>query len=156
MKLLGIIYLMGLMGQTLSLITYKDISLNEKGILISRSEKNVVLIKDSIIVTLVYDISTLKTMFNSYIENLDEISANIGDNDCISELLLGARKKRFLIKDFIDNLNSSHRVKRQAFSTLMGVTGLITLGLSSMEALFVNKKIEEMRDRFTVGNGCEF
>ena len=72
---------------------------------------------------------------------------NIGENECIIELLMGARKKRFLVKDFLDNLNTSHREKRQAFSTIMGVTGLITLGLSSMEALFVNNKVEEMRDR---------
>ena len=135
------------MGTALSLIAYKDEYLNEKGILISRSDKNIVLIKDSVIVTLVSDVSSLRTMFNSYIEKLDEISANIGENECIIELLLGARKKRFLVKDFLDNLNSSHREKRQAFSTIMGVTGLITLGLSSMEALFVNNKVEEMRDR---------
>ena len=149
MKVLEIICLMGLIGSTLSLITYKDTVLNENGIVIARSENNVVLIKESIIVTLVYDVSTLKSMFNTYIENLDTISANIGDNDCITELLVGARKKRFLIKDFIDNLNSSHRVKRQAFSTVMGVTGLISLGLSSIEVFFVNKKIEEMRDRLS-------
>ena len=68
------------MGSALSLIAYKDEYLNEKGILMSRSDNNIVLIKDSIIITLVYDVSSLKTMFNSYIENLDEISANIGEN----------------------------------------------------------------------------
>ena len=135
------------MGTALSLIAFKDEYLNEKGILISRSDNNIVLIKDSVIVTLVYDVSSLRTMFNSYIEKLDGISANIGENECITELLLGARKKRFLVKDFLDNLNSSHREKRQAFSTIMGVTGLITLGLSSMEALFVNQKVGEMKDR---------
>ena len=142
-----ILCLMALIASTQSMITNKDTFLDKNGIVTERSARNVILIKESIIVTLVYDVSPLKSMFNVYIEELDSISSNIGNNDCLMELLSGARKKRFLIRDFIENLNNHDRVKRQAFSTLMGVTGLISLGLSSVEAFFVNERVEDMKKR---------
>ena len=149
MKIMQIIFLMALIAFTLSTITYKDTFLDKNGIVIERSDTNVILIKESIIVTLVYDVSTLKSIYNTFIEKLDSIHSNIGDNDCLTELLLGSRKKRFLIKEFIETLNSSHRKKRQAFSTLMGITGLISLGLSSVEAIFVNERVNEMKNRLS-------
>ena len=115
MKIMQILFLMALIAFTLSTITYKDTFLDKNGIVIERSDANVILIKESIIVTLVYDVSTLKSIYNTFIEKLDSIHSNIGDNDCLTELLLGSRKKRFLIKEFIETLNSSHRKKDKLF-----------------------------------------
>ena len=146
MKIMKILLLLVLIAYGISTMTYKDNDLDRNGVVIQRSDSNIILIKESIIVTLIYDISNLKSVYNKFIEKVDSIQSSTGDIDCLTELLAQSREKRFLIKEFIKTLNISQRKKRQAVSTIIGITGLISLGLSTVEAIFVNEKVEKMRN----------
>ena len=146
MKIMQILLLVVLIAFGISTMTYKDNDIDKNGVVIQRSDLNIILIKESIIVTLIYDISNLKSIYNNFIEKVDSIQSSTGDIDCLTELLAQSREKRFLIKEFIETLNISQRKKRQAFSTVIGITGLISLGLSTVEAIFVNEKVEKMKN----------
>ena len=69
---------LGSIGTTTCLMDQKQESLNEIGVLITKSEPNVVLLKDSILVTMVYKLTDVRGIFNNFIEQLDSISMGMG------------------------------------------------------------------------------
>merc|ERR1712082_152411 len=86
-----------------------------------KSENNVVLLKDSVLIPLVYSLKDLRSMYNNFIEHLDSLSNSMGKNECLEVILAGSRQKRYFIREFIESINGTMRVRRQA---VMGMFGL--------------------------------
>ena len=143
------LYLVGI-GTVMSIMDQNQESLNEIGVLVSKFEPNVVLIKDSILVTMIYKLSDLRFIFNNFIENLDTMTVSMEKNDCLEEILASSRQKRFFIKKFLDSINGTSRDKRQAVMGLVGLTSLLSFGLTSLEVMKVNEKVEDMKERMSV------
>ena len=94
--------------------------LSKGGIIIHNTDIEAIVVKDSILVTMVYNLNDLEYMWNVYIESGESLIAIIGKNSCINKVLSDSRESRFKIKQFIDKTRGKD--KRQ----VMGIIGSIT------------------------------
>ena len=139
-----------LVGTALCMMKNNQNTLSEMGILMSKSDSNVILLKDSVLVTLIYDLGDVRSMWNEYISELESMSVVLNKNDCIENILVACRQSRFYIKEFLDSLNTTSKYKRQAILGVVGgLTSLVSFGLTSYELVKVNEKISEIRESMT-------
>ena len=91
------------------------------------------LVKDSIIVTMLYNTTFIKKVFNTFIEEMEAIQTKLPGDDCLTEILTNAKNKRFYLKQFLDELSGNNRNERQLLLGAIGVTGLLSFGLTALE-----------------------
>ena len=85
------------------------------GIIQVNSDTNVIVVRDSILVTMIYDMNDVELMWNNYIESCESLISSIGHNKCVEKVLTDSRESRFKIKEFLRLHKNSVKNKRQAF-----------------------------------------
>ena len=137
----------------LGLALAQDNYLSKGGILKVNTEKQVIIQKDSVLVTMFYDMNEIELMWNKYIENGESLIASIGHNKCVEKVISDSRESRFKIKEFL-NSHSSKIKKRQALlGVLGGLTSMVTLGLTTYEISKISEKINEMKQNLDHNEG---
>ena len=116
------------------LVQAQDKSLVTKGGIIQVNyNTNVIVMRDSILVTMIYDMIEVEYMWNDYIESCESLISSIGHNMCVEKVLTDSRESRFKIKEFL-KLHKTNVNKRQAFFGIIGgLTSMVTLGLTTYE-----------------------
>merc|ERR1712239_96951 len=76
--------------------------LTNAGILQVNSNTNVIVVRDSVLVTMIYDMNDVELMWNNYIESVESLISNLGQN-------------KFKIKEFLRLHGTKAKSKRQAF-----------------------------------------
>ena len=83
--------------------------LSKGGVIKINSEKNVVILRDNLLITLIYDTNTIKYMWNQYIENCESLISNLGESKCLKKVLNDSKESRYNIKEFINLHKTSKR-----------------------------------------------
>ena len=61
--------------------------LSKWGIIIHNTDTDVIVVKDSLLVTVVYNLNDLEYMWNDYIESGESLIASIGkNNNCVNKI----------------------------------------------------------------------
>ena len=116
------------------------------GIIKYDRSSNIIINRDSLVVTIVYDLAQVKGMWNSYISESEALIQSIGTNKCLSKVLSDSITSRVLIRNFLAAHRSENRVTRQAMlGILSGLSSLVGLGLTTYEIGRVNNKIAQMK-----------
>ena len=80
-------------------IQYEDIFMTKFGILVHKSNIEVIVSRDSLIIKIIYDTEEITLFWNNFLERGDHLLQYIGtDNECVNKLLLNARGNRMEIK----------------------------------------------------------
>merc|ERR1712239_31450 len=128
--------------------------LTNAGILIVNSKTNVIVVKDSVLVTMIYDLNDVELMWNNYIESCESLISNIGHNKCVEKVLSDSRESRFKIKEFLRLYKTNVKSKRQVFLGIIGgITSMVTLGLTTYELHKINEKIAEIKHNLDHNEG---
>merc|ERR1712236_203009 len=118
--------------------------LTKGGITIHNSNTNVIVVRDIVLVTMIYDMNDVELMWNDYIGSCESLISNIGHNKCVEKVLSDSKKSRFKIKEFLRLHKTNVKSKRQAFLGIIGgITSMVTLGLTTYELNKINDKIAE-------------
>ena len=125
--------------------------LTKGGIIQVNSNTNVIVVRDSVLVTMIYDMNDVELMWNNYIESCESLISNIGHNKCVEKVLSDSRESRFKIKDFLNK--SKVRNKRQVLGIIGGITSKVTLGLTQYEIDKINDKMPEMKQKIDHNEG---
>ena len=89
--------------------------LTKGGIIQVNSNTNVIVVRDSVLVTMIYDMNDVELMWNNYIGSCESLISNIGHNKCVEKVLSDSRESRFKIKEFLRLHKTNVKSKRQAF-----------------------------------------
>merc|ERR1712239_36383 len=128
--------------------------LTKGGIIRVNSTTNVIVVKDSVLVTMIYDMNDVELMWNNYIESCESLISNIGHNKCVEKVLSDSRESRFKIKEFLRLHKTNVKSKRQAFLGIIGgITSMVTLGLTTYELNKINEKIAEIKHNLDHNEG---
>ena len=100
--------------------------LTKGGIVQVNSDTNVIVVRDSVLVTMIYDMNEVELMWNSYIESCESLVSSIGHNKCVEKVLSDSRESRFKIKEFLSLHKTNDKSKRQAFLDVIG--GITSMG----------------------------
>ena len=69
-------------------IENEEITLTKHGVILHKSDVGVVVLKDSVLVTFIYDTDEIKFAYNEYIEYLENLRVNLGENDeCLNDVI---------------------------------------------------------------------
>ena len=124
------------------------------GIIQVNSDTNVIVVRDSILVTMIYDMNDVELMWNNYIESCESLISSIGHNKCVEKVLTDSRESRFKIKEFLRLHKTNVKNKRQAFLGIIGgLTSMVTLGLTTYELNKINEKIAEIKHNIDHNEG---
>ena len=110
-----------LIGTAMCMMNDNQENLTEMGVLVSKSDPNVILLKDSVLITMIYDLGDVRSVYNEFISELESMSVILGKKECIENILIACRQSRFYIKEFVDSLNATSKYKRQAVLGVVGV-----------------------------------
>ena len=112
---------------SLSLAQAQTSMLGKGGVIQINTDRNIVIVRDSLLVTFVYDMNAIEYMWNEYIENCESLISKIGHSKCVEKVLNDSRESRFKIKGFLRSHKSSKRERRQVFLGILGgLTSLAT------------------------------
>ena len=142
--LIGVLWLKSMWVIALAKSSY----LTDAGVVVIDTGKEVIIDRDSILVTVVYDLTEVETMWNSFITSAESLSSSVGKNDCVSKIIADSRVSRYKIKTFLQ----AHRakiVKRQALAAGLfgGLTSIISLGFSTYELSRINNKLGDIKQK---------
>ena len=71
---------------------YEDNFLTKFGVLMHRSNIEIIVNKDSLIITLIYDAGEMSFYWNNFVERGEHLLQFIGkENECVNQLLLNAK-----------------------------------------------------------------
>ena len=131
---------------TMTVVLGQKNALKKGGVIQENTGQDVLVMRDSVLATLVYEISEAEYMWNPFIANIENLIANVGENNCIKQVLNDCRESRFKIREFVSSHKSLNVEKRQAMlGVLGGLTSLVTFGLSSFELNKINAKIADIK-----------
>ena len=69
-------------------IENEELILTKHGIILHKTDIKVVVMKDSVLVTFIYDTDELKYIWNEFIEYAESLAASIGeDNECLNSII---------------------------------------------------------------------
>merc|ERR1712082_538943 len=120
--------------------------LTNAGILIINTKTNVIVVRDSVLVTMIYDMNDVELMWNNYIESVECLISNLGQNKCVEKVLSDSKESRFKIKEFLRLHKTKAKSKRQAFlGVIGGITSMVTFGLTTYELSKINENIAEIK-----------
>ena len=88
--------------------------LSNGGVIKINTQKNVVILRDNLLITLIYDINTIKYMWNGYIENCESLISNIGHSKCLEKVLNDSRESRYKIKECM----KSHKIRKREINSI--------------------------------------
>merc|ERR1711895_89297 len=120
--------------------------LTKGGIIQVNSDTNVIVVRESILVTMIYDVNDVELMWNNYIESCESLISSIGHTKCVEKVLSDSRESRFKIKEYLRLHKTNIKSKRQPFLGIIGgITSMVTLGLTTYELNKINEKIAEIK-----------
>merc|ERR1712082_41450 len=104
------------------------------GLLKTVNSNKVTLLQDSMIISFLFDPNEAKTIWNDFIANLDHLSNNMDNNECLREVLIECRSDRVKIKQIIEGYNATglSKIKRQAFLGAVGTLSSLRHSLLSI------------------------
>ena len=126
----------------------EDILLSKFGIIIHRTDIEVIVDKESLLVNTVYDTRELRYVWNSFLEDGDALIEHIGyNNRCVNKVLEDGRSSREKIRRWLNTtLNATTiREKRQVVAMLGGMASMFTMGLTQWEISKIHEKINEIQ-----------
>ena len=100
----------------ISEIENEEFTLTKHGVIIHKSNLKVVVLKDSVLVTFIYDTDELRYSYNEFIEYLENLKVNLGeDNECLNNIIKECKLNRMHIRQWFNTtVDSIDRNKRQA------------------------------------------
>jgi len=69
-----------------SAVQAQDNMVTVGGILKINLNKNVIIAKDSILITIIYDLSETELMWNEFIEKFENVIASLGNDRCLNKI----------------------------------------------------------------------
>ena len=137
-----------------SAVQAQDNMVTVGGILKINLNKNVIIAKDSILITIIYDLSETELMWNEFIEKCENVIASLGNDRCLNKIVQDSQESRFLIKKFVSQHKKGVKMKRQTLMGLIGgVTSIVSLGLTTYELNAINNKIAEIKNKMNSNEG---
>ena len=87
----------------LGMVQAQDNSLGSIGGIIQiNTNSNVVVLTDSVLISMLYNTNEVEYMWNNFIEKGESVSASLGHNNCVEQILNNSRASRFKIKEFLN------------------------------------------------------
>ena len=131
---------------TLILVTCLKVradALNKKGgVIQSNTDTQVIVNRDSVLITLLYDTQNIEYIWNEFIENGESLIGIIGNNLCVEKIIADSKVSRYKIKQFLREHENRNINKRQTFMGVLGLLGgLTSLGLTTYEINQINGKL---------------
>ena len=113
-----------------------------------------VVLKNSVLVTFIYDTDEIRYSYNEFIEYLENLKVNLGeDNECLNNIIKECKLNRMHIRQWFNTtVDSIDRNKRQA-GILGGVVGLFTLGLTEMQIYDIHETLYKMQNNVDKNRG---
>ena len=138
----------------ISEIENEEIILTKHGVILHKSNVKVVVLKDSILVTFIYDTDEIRYSYNEFIEYLENLTVNLGeDNECLNNIIKECKLNRMHIRQWFNTtVDSIDRNKRQA-GILGGVVGLFTLGSTEMQIYDIHETLYKMQNNVDKNRG---
>ena len=135
-------------------IENEEITQTEHGVIIHKTDTKVVVLKDSVLVTFIYDTDEIKFAYNEYIEYLENLTITLGEDDeCLNDIIKECKMNRMKIKNWFNHtINTIDRQKRQA-GIIGGVVGLFSLGLTQMQIYNVHQTLHELQNNVDKNSG---
>ena len=135
-------------------IQYEDIFLTNFGIIVHKTNIEVILDRDGLLIKVVYDTHQMKQFWNKFVEKGDALLQFIGSgNECVNEILADTKTEREKIRIWSNDtfgdlvmLKNESRPKRQALLLAgVGVASLVALGFEEWQINKLNGKITEIQ-----------
>ena len=157
MKLFACVWLWcAFIGWTDARSHYEDVLLSKYGVLLHKTDTEVVVKNDGLIMTFIYEPGELSTYWNNFVEKSEHMLQYIGkSNYCVNELLSKAKIKRNMMKNYTASLGfnvtvgiTKHkykRTKRQIALLLAGAINLAQFGFSEYQIHEINKAITKIK-----------
>ena len=117
------------------------------GIIQTDYNKSIIINRNSILITVLYDIKHLNYVWNSQIEQGESLQGIIGKNHCIEKIIADMKISRFKIKEFLVEHEQKNVQKRQIMGVMGLISGLTSLGLTTMELGQINGRINSLKSR---------
>ena len=135
-------------------IENEEITLTKHGVILHKSDVKVVVLKDSVLVTFIYDTDEIRYSYNEFIEYLENLTVNLGEDDeCLNDIIKESKLNRMHIRQWFNNtIDIIDRHKRQA-GIIGGVVGLFSLGLTEMQIYNVHQTLHEMQNNVDKNSG---
>ena len=135
---------------------YEDVLLSKYGVLIHKTDTEVIVKNDGLIMTFIYDPGELSAYWNEFVEKSDHILQFIGNkNTCVNELISKARSNRNNMKNYTDTIglnvtvgitnHKNKRIRRQLALLLAGATNLAQFGFSEYQIHEINKAVTNVK-----------
>ena len=126
---------------------FKNTTIGKAGIISHDKNMEIFINRDSVLVTIVYDLSVIKTIWNGYITESESLVSKIGVNKCVNKVLTESITSRNLIRKFLSDHKTKNRAKRQMLMGIVtGIGSMVGLGITQYEINLVNSKIARMKE----------
>ena len=151
-------------GGTDAMNHYEDVTLSKYGALIHKTDSEVVVKNDGLILTFIYDTGELSNIWNNYIEKSEQVLRYIGDsNSCVNKLISNAKLNRNMMKNYTITLGFNFtegvvkhkykRTKRQIGLLVAGAISLAQFGFSQYEIHEINNAITKIKQNVNHNTG---
>ena len=117
------------------------------GILQTNYNSSIIINRGSVLVTVLYDLNNLNYVWNTHIEQGESLQGIIGRNICLEKIIADMKISRFKIKEFLLEHERKLVVKRQIMGVMGLISGLTSLGLTTIEVGQINGKINLLKSK---------